>query len=213
LILALVLALATAPEAARAEHGPVLFGGGESAYLLVPAAAPGEPLTVATLRLKHPELSPGHTFDDASYRFPLSPADLSAVRSGRVDHLTGTIWRFGVDRPEGRKEFEGVRADVRRVDTIPLRTERGLGYRAFGTPDRLYLIHPGRHFSQILKAVAASELELAPEGSAVVLDRPEAAATRLLPGETARVRMGPGQVVRLTGLAELWFVDAPSSAR
>jgi hypothetical protein len=213
LILALVLALAMSPEAARAEHGPVLFGGGESAYLLLPASAPGEPLTIATVRLKHPELGEGRTFDDATYRFPLSEADLNALRSGRVDHLTGTVWRFGVDRPEGRKAFEGVRADIRRVDTIPLRTGGGLGYQAFGSADRLYLVHPGKHFFQIIKAVAASELQVPPGGSAVMLDRPETGATRLLPGETAQVRIGPGQVVRLTGLAELWFVDAQSSGR
>jgi hypothetical protein len=213
LILALVLALASSPDAARAERGPVLFGDSERAYLLLPASAPGEPLVVATLHLKHPELAEGRAFDDASYRLPLSPADLNALRSGRVEHLTGTVWRFGVDRPEGRKEFEGVRADIRRVDAIPLRTERGLGYRAFGSAGRLYLVHPGKHFSQVIKAVAASEVGVPPEGSAVVLDRPEAAATRLLPGETARVRLGPGQVVRLTGLAELWFVDAQPPAR
>jgi hypothetical protein len=210
LILALVLAMVMSPEAARAEHGPVLFGGGESTYLLVPASGPGEALTIATLHLKHPELSQGRIFDDASYRFPLSAGELTALRSGRVDHLTGTVWRFGVDRPEGRKEFEGMRADVRRVDAIPLRAERGLGYRAFGTAARLYLVHPGTHFFQIIKTTAASELEIPPGGSAVMLDRPDVAATRLLPGETAEVRVGLGQVVRLTGLSELWFADAPS---
>jgi hypothetical protein len=169
-------------------------------------------MVVASIRLTHPEIAEDRTFDDASYRLPLSPDELSALRAGRLAHLTGTVWRFGVDRPEGRKELEGAQVDVRRVDPVP-RSERGLAYRAFGSASRLYLVHPGKHFFQVLKAVAASDLQVPVGGTPVALDRPGAAATRLLPGETARVRIGQGEIVRLTGLSELWFVDAGSAGR
>lgn len=205
-MLALVLSLTLSPEAALARQQPVLFGSGRSTFLIVGPAGPGDVMRLARVRVTHLELPESRSFDDAEYRFvPASPIPASS-RAGQ--QLTGTLWRFGAESPEGRKLSEGVRVEFEREDRVAPVMARGLAYRALGTPDRLYLVHAGTKFVQILRVQPASTLEIPPEGIAVRVDRPsQEAATRLLPGEYAKVIVGEGRTMRITALSEVWFAS------
>lgn len=208
LVLAVALGAAPSPEAIAARGGPILFGAGDTTYLLLPPYLPGDTLTVVTVRLSHAEISAGRSWDDSSYRYQTPAPDGGGLRASSVQHVTGNVWRFGADLPEGRKVFEGVRADVVRVEKVSPGNGRGLAYRGFGSAERLYLVHAGKAFVQVVRTQPASELELPAGGVDVQLDRPgQTPATRLLPGETAQARVGAGHVVRLNGQAELWFLS------
>jgi hypothetical protein len=203
-VLALILSLTMSPEAAAAKQQPVLFGSGQSTFLLVGPAGPGDVLRLARVRVTHLELPEARSFDDAEYRFvPASPIPAS-IRGGQ--QLTGTLWRFGAESPEGRKLSEGVRVEFEREDKVAPVMARGLAYRALGTPDRLYLVHAGTKFVQILRVEPASAVEIPFDGLPVRVDRPsQEAATRLLPGEYAKVVLGEGRTMRVTALTEVWF--------
>jgi hypothetical protein len=203
-VLALILSLTMSPEAALAKQQPVLFGSGQSTFLVVGPAGPGDVLRLARVKVTHLELPESRSFDDAEYRFvPASPIPAS-TRTGQ--RLTGTLWRFGAESPEGRKLSDGVRVEFEREDRVAPVMARGLAYRALGTTDRLYLVHAGTKFVQILRVEPASALEIPPDGIAVRVDRPsQEAATRLLPGEYAKVVVGEGRTMRVTALAEVWF--------
>jgi len=87
---------------------------------------------------------------------------------------------------------------------------RGLAYRAVGTLERLYLVHAGTGFAQIIRVLPASQLEIPPGGVAVRVDRPsQEPATRILPGEYAKIVVGEGRTVRVTATNEIWFVSKP----
>ncbi|HUM10647.1 MAG TPA: hypothetical protein VLT82_06830 [Myxococcaceae bacterium] len=205
-VLALVLCLTMSPEAARAHQGPLLFGAGQATFLMLGPAGPGETLRLARVRVTHPELSETRSFDDAEYH--LASDVPPATHPGQ--RLTGTLWRFGAESPDGRKLGDGVRVDIQREDRIAPVMGRGLAYRAVGTPDRLYLVHAGTGFTQVIRVQPASEVEIPPGGIPVRADRPsQEAATRILPGEYAKVVLGEGRTVRVTATNEIWFVVAP----
>ncbi len=203
-VLALVLSLAMAPEAARARQGPLLFGSGQSTVLLAGAAGPGDVLRLVRVRVSHRELPESRTFDDAEYHLTLDvPA---TTRAGQ--QLTGSLWRFGAESPDGRKLEDGVQVELVREDRVPPVQGRGLAYRALGTPDRLYLVHAGTGFAQIIRVTPATEIEVPPGGVPVRVDRPsQEAATRLLPGEYARITVGEGRTGRVTVVSEIWFAS------
>jgi len=205
-VLALILSLTMSPEAANAKQHPVLFGSGQATFLLIGPAGPGDTLRLARVRVTHLELPEARSFDDAEYRFvPASPIPAS-TRPGQ--QISGTLWRFGAESPEGRKLTEGVRLEFEREDQVAPIMARGLAYRALGTQDRLYLVHAGTKFVQILRVEPASALLIPPDGVAVRVDRPsQEAATRLLPGEYAKVIVGDGKTMRVTALTEVWFVN------
>jgi len=207
-VLALLLSLALPPEAARAQKGALLFGGGPATFLLLAPAGPGNALRVARVRVSHVELPPDRSFDDAEYRFASQAEVPASTRPGQV--LTGALWRFGAESPEGRKVSDGVRVELLREDRVEPGTDRGLQYRALGTPERLYLVHAGSRFAQVLRVTPASEVQIPVAGAPVRVDRPsQEPATRLLPGETAPVRLGDGNAVRVVGMTEIWFAPAP----
>ena len=79
LLLALVVGAAPPAENVAAKAGPILFGGGDRVYLLLAPYQPGATLTVATVRLTHPEVVAGRSWDDAGYRFATG-ADPAALR-------------------------------------------------------------------------------------------------------------------------------------
>lgn len=205
-VLALVLSLTLSPEAARARQGPLLFGSGQATFLLIGPAGPGDSLRLARVQVTHLELPESRGFDDAEYRLVVEvPA---STRAGQ--HLTGALWRFGAESPEGRKLTDGVRVQLDREDRVAPIVGRGLAYRALGTPDRLYLVHAGTGFSQVIRVEPASEVEIPPGGVPIRVDRPsQEAATRLLPGEYAKVVLGEGRTLRVTVVSEIWFVGAP----
>jgi hypothetical protein len=205
-VLALVFSLALSPEAAAARQGPMLFGSGQATFLVLGPAGPGETLRLARVRVRHPDLSETRSFDDAEYRLTVDvPA---STKPGQ--NLTGALWRFGAESPEGRKMEDGVRVEIQREDRVAPAPTRGLAYRALGTPDRLYLVHAGTRFAQILRVQTVSELEIPPGGVPVRVDRPsQEAATRILPGEVAKVVIGDGRTTRVSAQAEIWFSSAP----
>ena len=205
-VLTLMLSLTMSPEAARAHQGPLLFGAGEATFLLLPPAGPGETLRLARVRVSHPELLEGRTFDDAEYHLAVDVPP--TTHPGQ--HLTGILWRFGAEVPDGRKQVDGaVRVELQREDRVAPVKGRGLAYRALGTPDRLYLVHAGPGFAQVLRVQPASEVEIPPGGIPVRADRPsEEPATRILPGEYAKVVLGDGRTTRVTAKSEIWFVAA-----
>jgi len=207
LLLSLVLAAASPAENVAAKAGPILFGGGNRAYLLLDPYQPGANLTVATVRLTHPEIVEGRSWDDAGYRFTTG-ADPSALRVAQGTRFTGNVWRFGAQYPDGVKAFEGVVMDVVRVDTVPTSDNAGLRYRGFGNAQRFYIVHAGKAFVQVLRTVGSAEITAPPEGLGVKFDRPgKTAATRLLPSEMSQVRLSNGQILRLVGQSELVFID------
>lgn len=204
-VLALVLSLAMSPEAARARQGPLLFGSGQSTFVLIGPAGPGATLRLARVRVTHLELPESRSFDDAEYRLAVEIPP--ATQPGQ--QLTAVLWRFGAESPEGRKLSDGVRVEFEREDRVAPVAGRGLAYRALGTPDRLYLVHAGSGFAQIVRVQPASEVEIPPGGVPVRVDRPsQEPATRLLPGEYAKVVLGEGRTVRVTALSEIWFAGA-----
>ena len=152
-VLALVLSLVMSPEAARARQGPMLFGSGQATFLVLGPAGPGDTLRMARVRVTHAELPESRSFDDAEYHLAVETPPNS--RPGQV--LTGTLWRFGAESPDGRKLSDGVRVEVLREDRIAPVMARGLAYRAMGTLDRLYLVHAGTGFAQILRVTPTLE--------------------------------------------------------
>jgi hypothetical protein len=206
-LLALVVGAAPLAENVAAKQGPILFGGGDRAYLLLTPYQPGGALSVATIKVSHPEIVAGRGWDDAGYRF-VTGADPAALRVAPGQHFTGTVWRFGAQFPDGEKAYEGVRLDVVRVDAVPAADNQGLRYRGFGNVERFYIVHAGKAFVQVLRTQPSSELTAPPEGLGVRFDRPgKTAATRLLPSEMSQVHLSNGQVLRLVGQSEVWFVD------
>lgn len=206
-VLALLLSLVMSPEAALARQGPLLFGSGQATFLLIGPAGPGDSLRLARVRVTHLELPESRGFDDAEYRLLPGTAVPASTRPGQ--HLAGALWRFGAESPEGRRLGEGVRVEFEREERVAPVTGRGLAYRALGTPERLYLVHAGTLFVQVIRVQPASEVEVPPGGIAVRVDRPsQEPATRLLPGEYAKVVFGEGRTVRVTPLNEIWFVAA-----
>jgi len=204
-VLALVLSLTMSPEAARARQGPLLFGSGQATFLLVGPAGPGDTLRLLRVRVTHLELPESRSFDDAEYRLAIEVPPTTR----RGQQLGGTLWRFGAESPEGRKLSDGVRAEVQGEDRIAPVIARGLAYRALGTPDRLYLVHAGTLFAQVVRVQPASEVEIPPAGVPVRVDRPsQEPATRILPGEYAKVVLGEGRTVRVTAVSEIWFAGA-----
>jgi hypothetical protein len=205
-VLALVLSLTMSPEAARARQGPMLFGGGQATFLVLGPAGPGDTLRLARVRVRHTELPEGRSFDDAEYHLAV---DIPATtRPGQV--LVGTLWRWGAESPDGRKLEDGVRVEILREDRIAPVMGHGLAYRAMGTQDRLYLVHAGTGFAQILRVLPTVEMEIPPGGVQVRVDRPsQEAATRILPGEYAKIVVGEGRTVRVTATNEIWFVGKP----
>ncbi|HSP19558.1 MAG TPA: hypothetical protein VLQ79_08590 [Myxococcaceae bacterium] len=201
-VLALVLSVVMTPEAAQARQGPLLFGAGQASFLVIGPARAGDTLRLARVRLLHLDLPESRGFDDAEYRLAVDmPA---ATQPGQT--LTATLWRFGAESPEGMKLTEGLEVTVEREDRIPPVLGRGLAYRAFGTPDRMYLVHAGTVFAQIVRVQPASEVELPPAGVAVRVDRPsQEPATRLLPGEFAKLVVGEGRTLRVTVASQVWF--------
>jgi hypothetical protein len=155
--------------------------------------------------VRHVDLSQTRSFDDAEYRLAVDvPA---TIRPGQ--QLIGALWRFGAESPEGRKLEDGVRVEIEREDRVAPAPTRGLAYRALGTPDRLYLVHAGTRFAQILRVQPASEVEIPPGGVPVRVDRPsQEPATRILPGEYAKVIVGEGRTTRVAAQAEIWFSSA-----
>ncbi len=205
-VLALVLSLAMSPEAARARQGPLLFGAGQAQFLLLSPDGPGDTLRLTRVRVLHDDLAQGRSFDDAEYHLAVDAPP--ALHPGQ--HLTGVLWRFGAESPDGRKQVDGVvRVEVEREDRIAPTKGRGLAYRAMGTQDRLYLVHAGIGFVQVIRVQPASEVEIPPAGIPVRVDRPsDEPATRLLPGEYAKVVFGDGRTGRVTARSEIWFVAA-----
>lgn len=205
-VLALVLSLTMSPEAARARQGPMLFGSGQATFLVLGPARPGDTLRLARVRVRHTELPESRSFDDAEYHLAV---DIPATtRPGQV--LVGPLWRWGAESPDGRKLEDGVRVEILREDRIAPVMDRGLAYRAMGTPDRLYLVHAGTGFAQILRVQPTVEMEIPPGGVPVRVDRPsQEAATRILPGEYAKIVVGEGRTVRVTATNEIWFVGKP----
>jgi hypothetical protein len=204
-VLALVVSLAMSPEAARAREGPLLFGSGQSTFVLIGPAGPGTTLRLARVRVTHLELPESRSFDDAEYRLAVEIPP--TTQPGQ--ELTAVLWRFGAESPEGRKLSDGVRVEFEREDRVAPVAGRGLAYRALGTPDRLYLVHAGSGFAQIVRVQPASEVEIPPGGVPVRVDRPsQEPATRLLPGEYAKVVLGEGRTVRVTAVSEIWFAGA-----
>ena len=205
-VLALVLSLVMSPEAARARQGPMLFGSGKATFLVLGPAGPGDTLRMARVRVTHAELPESRSFDDAEYRLAVeAPPN---TRPGQV--LTGTLWRFGAESPDGRKLSDGVRVEILREDRIAPVLAHGLAYRAMGTLDRLYFVHAGTGFSQILRVTPTVALEIPPGGLQVRVDRPsQEPATRILPGEYAKVVVGEGKTVRVTATNEIWFTSKP----
>lgn len=207
LLLALAVGAAPVAETVAAKQGPILFGGGDHVYLLLAPYQPGGALTVATVRLSHPEIVPGRSWDDAGYRFAVG-ADPAALRLTAGQQLTGMVWRFGAQFPDGVKAFENVHLVVDRVDPVPASDIQGLRYRGFGAVDRFYIVHAGKAFVQVLRTQPSADMKVPPEGLGVQFDRPgKTAATRLLPSEMSPVRLSNGQVLRLIGQSEIWFVD------
>ena len=206
--LLLALAVGAAPaENLAAKQGPILFGGGDHVYLLMAPYQPGGALTVASVLVSHPEVVSRRSWDDAGYRFVIG-ADPAALRVTAGQRLTGAVWRFGAQFPDGEQAFESVRIDVVRVDPVPAADGQGLRYRGFGTSERFYIVHAGKAFVQVLRTQPSSELRPPPEGLGVQFDRPgKTAATRLLPSEMSQVRLSNGQVLRLVGQSEIWFAD------
>jgi len=205
-VLALVLSLVMSPEAARARQGPMLFGSGQATFLVLGPAGPGDTLRMARVRVTHAELPESRSFDDAEYHLAVETPPNS--RPGQV--LTGTLWRFGAESPDGRKLSDGVRVEVLREDRIAPVMARGLAYRAMGTLDRLYLVHAGTGFAQILRVTPTVALEIPPGGVQVRVDRPsQEPATRILPGEYAKIVVGEGKTVRVTATNEIWFTSKP----
>ena len=205
-VLALVLSLTMSPEAGRARQGPMLFGAGQATFLVLGPAGPGDTLRVARVRVRHIELPESRSFDDAEYHLAV---DIPATtRPGQV--LSGALWRFGAESPDGRKLGDGVRVEIQREDRIAPVMNRGLAYRAMGTLDRLYLVHAGTGFAQILRVLPTVALEIPPGGVQVRVDRPsQEAATRILPGEYAKIVVGEGRTVRVTASNEIWFSGKP----
>jgi len=205
-VLALVLSLVMSPEAARARQGPMLFGSGQATFLVLGPAGPGDTLRMARVRVTHAELPESRSFDDAEYHLAVeTPPN---TRPGQV--LTGTLWRFGAESPDGRKLSDGVRVEILREDRIAPLMSRGLAYRAMGTLDRLYLVHAGTGFAQILRVTPTVALEIPPGGVQVRVDRPsQEPATRILPGEYAKIVVGEGKTVRVTATNEIWFTSKP----
>jgi hypothetical protein len=205
-VLALVLSLTMSPEAARARQGPMLFGSGQATFLVLGPMGPGDTLRLARVKVRHIELPESRSFDDAEYRLAVDvPA---ATQPGGV--FTGALWRFGAESPDGRKIGDGVRVEVQREDRIAPVMGRGLWYRAMGTIDRLYLVHAGTGFSQILRVTPTVALEIPPGGLPVRVDRPsQEAATRILPGEYAKIVVGEGRTIRVTATNEIWFTGKP----
>jgi hypothetical protein len=201
-LLAVVLALTMSPEAARAKQGPLLFGSGSSTFLLAAPSGPGDTLRLLRVRVRHLDLSESRSFDDAEYRMAIDVPP--TVQPGQ--ELVGTVWRFGAESPDGRKLSDGVRATVEREDRVAPVLARGLAYRAFGTPERMYLVHAGTVFAQVLRVQPAVEVTIPPAGVPVRVDRPsQEPATRLLPGEYAKVVFGEGRTIRVTAQTEVWF--------
>jgi len=205
-VLALVLALTMSPEAARARQGPMLFGSGQATFLVLGPAGPGDTLRMARVRVRHPELPETRSYDDAEYRLAVDvPA---TTHPGQA--LTGALWRFGAESPDGRNLADGVRVEIQREDRIAPVMARGLAYRAMGTLDRLYLVHAGTGFAQIIRVTPTVALEIPPGGAQVRVDRPsQEAATRILPGEYAKIVVGEGKTVRVTATNEIWFTSKP----
>lgn len=201
-VLALVLSLAMSPEAARARQGPLLFGAGQATFLLAPPSGPGDTLRLLRVRLAHVELPESRGFDDAEYRLAVDvPA---TVKPG--DQLTAALWRFGAESPDGRRVSEGLQISVEREDRVAPVTGRGLAYRALGTPDRMYLVHAGSGFAQIVRVQPASEVEIPPGGAPIRVDRPsQEPATRLLAGELATLVVGEGRTLRVTVESQIWY--------
>ncbi len=205
-VLALVLSLTMSPEAARARQGPMIFGSGQATFLVLGPAGPGDTLRLARVRVKHAELPESRSFDDAEYHLAIDPP--ATTHPGQ--QLSGTVWRFGAESPDGRKLADTVRIEILREDRIAPVMARGLAYRAVGTLERLYLVHAGTGFVQVIRVLPASQLEIPPGGVAVRVDRPsQEAATRILPGEYAKVVVGEGRTVRVTATNEIWFVSKP----
>lgn len=201
-VLALVLSLVMSPEAAQARHGPLLFGSGQATFLLIGPAGPGDTLRLARVRVVHLDLPESRGFDDAEYRLAV---DVPAT-TGPGQQLTATLWRFGAESPDGSKVTEGLHITVEREDRVPPILGHGLSYRAFGTPDRMYLVHGGTVFAQIVRVQPASEVEIPPGGVAVRVDRPsQEPATRLLTGEFAKLVLGEGRTLRVTVQSQVWF--------
>jgi len=208
LLLALVVGAAPPPaENVAAKAGPILFGSGDRVFLLLAPYQPGANLTMATVRVTHPEIVAGRSWDDTSYRFAVG-ANPAALRVAQGQRYTGTVWRFGAQFPDGQKAFEGVQLDVVRIDTVPSSDEPGLRYRGFGNAQRFYILHAGHAFVQVLRTQASAEVNAPPDGLGVKFDRPgKTAATRLLPTEMSQVRLSNGQMLKLVGQSEIWFVD------
>jgi len=205
-VLALVLSLTMSPEAARARQGPMVFGAGQATFLVLGPAGPGDTLRVARVRVRHLELPEGRSYDDAEYHLAV---DVPAT-SHPGQTLSGALWRFGAESPDGRKLGDGVRVEIQREDRIAPVMNRGLAYRAMGTLDRLYLVHAGTLFAQIIRVTPTVALEIPPGGVPVRVDRPsQEAATRILPGEYAKVVVGEGKTVRVTATNEIWFNGKP----
>jgi len=205
-ILALVLSLTMSPEAARARQGPMIFGSGQATFLVLGSASPGDTLRLARVRVKHAELPETRSFDDAEYHLAIEPP--ATTHPGQ--QLDGAVWRFGAESPDGRKLADTARIEVLREDRIAPVMARGLAYRAVGTLERLYLVHAGTGFVQVIRVLPASQLEIPPGGVAVRVDRPsQEAATRILPGEYAKIVVGEGRTVRVTATNEIWFVGKP----
>jgi hypothetical protein len=203
-VLALVLSLTLSPDASRARQGPMLFGSGQATFLLLGPAGPGDTLRLARVRVSHPDLSESRSFDDAEYHLAIEAS--ATTRPGQ--QLSGALWRFGAESPEGRKLGDGVHVEIEREDRIAPVLTRGLAYRAVGTPDRLYLVHAGTVFAQVIRVQPASEVQIPPGGVPVRVDRPsQEPATRILPGEYAKVVVGEGRTVRVTALSEVWFAS------
>ena len=205
-VLALVLSLTMSPEAARARQGPILFGSGPATFLVLGPAGPGDTLRLARVRVRHAELPEERSFDDAEYHLAIDVPP--TTHPAQV--LSGTLWRFGAESPDGRKLADEVRVEIQREDRIAPVMNRGLSYRAMGTLERLYLVHAGTGFAQILRVTPASQLEIPPGGIAVRADRPsQEPATRILPGEYAKIVVGEGRTVRVTATNEIWFTSKP----
>ena len=103
-----------------------------------------------------------------------------------------------------------MRVEIQREDRVAPVMARGLAYRAVGTLERLYLVHAGTGFAQVIRVLPASQLEIPPGGVGVRVDRPsQEAATRILPGEYAKIVVGEGRTVRVTATNEIWFTSKP----
>jgi hypothetical protein len=161
---------------------------------------------VARVRVRHIELPETRSYDDAEYHLAVDIP--TTTHPGQA--LTGALWRFGAESPDGRKLGDGVRVEIQREDRIAPVMNRGLAYRAMGTLDRLYLVHAGTGFAQIIRVLPTLALEIPPGGVQVRVDRPsQEAATRILPGEYAKIVVGEGRTVRVTATNEIWFSGQP----